>query len=113
MDGELAVMMSGAGLMVRVKLWGVLPPELAAVMVKEWLATVPSAGLPARVPVALPLSVKVTPPGRVPLTARVGVGEPVVVTGKVNVLPTVAVVLAALVKAGPVPEEVTVTTPAT
>jgi len=46
------------------------------------------------------LSTKVTPLGSVPVSVRVGVGVPVVVTENVPVAPTVNVVLLALVIAG-------------
>ena len=43
----------------------------------------PAAGVPARVAVPLPLSTKVTPAGRRPVSLRAAVGKPVVVTVKV------------------------------
>ncbi len=57
----------------------------------------PAAGVPASTPVA---GVKVTPLGKVPLTLKVGDGKPVFVTVKLPALPTVNVVLFALVIAG-------------
>ena len=51
--------------------------------------------------VPLPLSLKVTGLGNDPESLRVGVGKPVVVTVKVPALPTVKVVLLALVIASP------------
>jgi len=61
---------------------------------------VPEAGIPLRVPVPLWLSTKVTPLGSAPISVRVGVGVPVVVTENVPAAPTVNVVLLALVIAG-------------
>ena len=52
-------------------------------------------------PVPLPLSRNVTPDGSEPETASAGVGLPVVVTVNVPGLPTVKVVVAALVIVGP------------
>ena len=57
----------------------------------------PVAGVPEMVAVPLPLSLKVTGFGNDPESLRVGVGEPVVVTVKVPAVPTVKVVLLALV----------------
>ena len=54
----------------------------------------PAAGVPDREAVPLPLSTKVTPVGRVPVSARAGVGLPVVVTVKLPAPPTVKVVVA-------------------
>jgi len=48
------------------------------------------------------LSLKVTPLGSVPVSAREGVGAPVVVTEKVPTVPTVNVVRLALVMTGAV-----------
>ena len=57
-------------------------------------------GVPEKVAVPLPLAVKVTPVGSVPVRASVGAGYPVVVTVKLKAVPTVALALAALVMAG-------------
>jgi hypothetical protein len=46
------------------------------------------------------LFTNVTPPGSAPVSVRVGVGDPVVVTVKLPAVPTVNVVLFALVIAG-------------
>ena len=62
--------------------------------------TPPAVGVPARVAVPLPLLVKVTPVGRVPLSAMEGVGVPVDVTVKVPAVPLVKVLLAAEVMVG-------------
>ncbi len=43
----------------------------------------------------LPLSTSVTPPGKLPVSLRLGVGEAVVVTVKLPAPPTVKVVLLA------------------
>ena len=61
----------------------------------------PAPGVPASVPVPLWLSVKVRPVGSVPVSVRVGVGVPVVVIENVPAVPTVNVVLLALVITGP------------
>ena len=85
---------------VRVKLWVTgLPTPLEAVIV----SVVEPAGVAvvlARVAVLSPLSTNVTPVGRVPVSVGAGVGNPVVVTVKVPDVPTVNVVLPALVIAG-------------
>ena len=62
----------------------------------------PATGVPLRVPVPLPLSTNVTPPGRVPVLVNDGVGEPVAVTVNVPAEVVVNVVLFALVIAGAV-----------
>lgn len=55
-----------------------LTPLLA---IKVMLNVPPVVGMPARVAVPLPLLVKVTPVGKLPVSARlVGIGKPVVVT---------------------------------
>src|SRR5579875_317557 len=66
-------------------------------MVIGKLPPLPAAGVPARVAVPLPLSVKVTPPGRVPVSVSAGTGEPVAVMVSLNAVPTVDVAAAALV----------------
>ncbi len=57
----------------------------------------PAAGVPLRVPVP---AVNVTPLGSAPVSLSVGVGTPAAVTVKVPAVPTVKVVLFALVIAG-------------
>jgi len=52
------------------------------------------------VPLSTPAALNVTPLGSVPLSLRVGVGKPVAVTGNEPAVPTVNVVLLALVMAG-------------
>ena len=64
--------------------------------------------MPARVPVPLPLSVKVTPDGRVPGSVIVAVGFPVVRTENEPCVPTVKVAELALVMAGAVGTALTV-----
>ena len=78
---------------------------LLAVIVSEYVPPVPAAGVPPSVAVPFPLFVKVTPLGRVPDSLSAGVGDPVVVTVKLPAVPTVNVVLFALVIAGAVPPE--------
>ena len=97
---------------------GAVPAGLT-VSAKDWLAGEPTplvavkvigkdpdwVGVPASAPVP---GVKVTPFGRVPDSARVGVGEPVAVTVNVPAVPSVNVVWLAEVMAGGVPEVETV-----
>src|SRR6266436_5177956 len=65
------------------------------------MANVPEAvGVPLSVPVPLPLSRKVTPAGKAPLSVMLGVGNPVVVTLNVPAVPTWRVAAFALVIAG-------------
>ena len=91
---------------VNVKLWvAAVPTPLLAVRVREYVPPVPAAGVPPSVAVPFPLFVKVTPLGRVPDSLSAGVGDPVVVTVKLPAVPTVNVVLFALVIAGAVPPE--------
>jgi hypothetical protein len=86
---------------VSVKLWlAAVPTPLLAVMVKVYVPPLPDAGVPLSVAVPFPLLTKVTPLGNVPVSASVGVGDPVVVTVKLPAAPTVNVVLLALVIAG-------------
>ena len=67
----------------------------------------PVAAVPESVAVPLPLSRKRNPEGKVPVKVRAGGGKPEVVTLKVAELPTLKVVVAALVTWG---AEVTLTT---
>ena len=62
---------------------------------------VPAAGVPLKTPVAVS---KITPVGNVPVRANVGAGSPVAVTVKVPAVPTVKIVLSALVIVGAVPD---------
>ncbi len=66
----------------------------------------PAAGVPARVAVPSPLSVKVTPLGSAPVSVIAGVGLPLVVTVKLPALPAVKVVPSAEVMVGAVPSEI-------
>jgi hypothetical protein len=56
--------------------------------------------VPEIVAVPLPLSCRVSPPGRAPVSLIAGAGEPVVVTEKLKAAPTVAVAVALLVTPG-------------
>ena len=101
-DGTPMLKSLGWALTVSVKLWLNGLPAPVAVMVIGYELLEPMAGVPARVAVPLPLSVKVTPVGSGPLSANVGVGVPVVVTVKVPGAPWVKVVVLAEVMAGAV-----------
>jgi hypothetical protein len=93
----LPLVIEGGSSTVSVKLWvpfGVTP--LLAVMVKLYVPPVPAAGVPLRTPAEL----RVTPEGSVPLSLKVGAGNPSAVTLKVPLCPTVKVVLFALVMVG-------------
>jgi hypothetical protein len=65
-----------------VKAWVVVPLVLAALMVSGNEPSLAAVRVPVMVAVPFPLSVKVTPEGRVPVSVSAGVGEPVVVTVK-------------------------------
>src|SRR5271157_611600 len=97
----LALVMAGAWLTVRVKVWVAgLPTPLEAVKCREYVPPVPAAGVPLSVAVPLPLSANVTPLGKVPVSLRLACGKAVVVTVKLPAAPAVKVVLLALVMAG-------------
>ena len=86
---------------VRVKPWlADVPTPLLAVMVREYVPPLPDAGVPLSIAVPFPLSTNVTPLGSAPVSVRVGVGDPVVVTVKLPAVPTVNVVVLALVMLG-------------
>ena len=90
-----------AGLIVSVKFWeafGRVP--LAAWIDSGYEPTVPVFGIPDSVAVPFPLSTKVTPLGRAPVSFNAAVGVPVVVTLKDPAVPTWNVTAAALVMAG-------------
>jgi hypothetical protein len=86
---------------VKVKDWLAVPVEFLAVKVRRYTPLAVAPGVPASVAVPLPLLVKVKPEGNVPVWDSVGVGEPVVVTVKLNAWPPVATAEAALVIASP------------
>jgi hypothetical protein len=73
---------------------------LWALKLIEYVPAVPVAGVPLSVPVSLPLSRKVTPLGKAPVSVRIEVGKPVVVRLNEPDVPTVKVALLALVIAG-------------
>jgi len=60
----------------------------------------PDAGVPLSFPVPFPLSTNVTPLGNAPNSLRLGAGKPVVITVNDEAVPSVKVVLLALVMAG-------------
>jgi hypothetical protein len=84
-----------------VKLWlAGVPTPLLAVKVREYVPPFPEAGVPLSVAVPFPFSLNFIPLGSVPVSVSVGVGVPVVVTVKLPAVPTVNVVLFALVIVG-------------
>jgi hypothetical protein len=98
---DAADVIAGAWFTVNVNDWFAFEPTpFAAVIVNGYDPPVPAAGVPASVAVPLPLLVKVTPLGNVPVLESVGVGNPVAVTVNVPAEPTVNVVDAADVIAG-------------
>src|ERR1019366_8697060 len=86
---------------VSVNAWHVVPVEFFAVNVSAYGPLSVAAGVPDSVAIPLLLAVNVTPAGRVPACVSVGVGEPAVVTVKLNALPAVADAEFALVMARP------------
>ena len=71
----VALVMAGGWPTITVSVWvafGLTP--LAAVRLSEYVPPEPAAGVPLRVAVPLPLSVKLTPPGRVPVLVIAGTG---------------------------------------
>jgi hypothetical protein len=100
----LALVITGAALgvfTVSVKLWvaGVATPFVAVIVI-EYVPPLPEAGVPLRVAVPLPLSLKVTPLGRAPVSVNDGDGKPVVNTVNDAEAPVLNVVLLGLVMAG-------------
>ena len=99
-----ALVIAGADpplLIVNVKLCvAAVPIPLLAVNVIGYVPGVPAAGVSVSVPVPSPLSLNDTPLGSAPVSFKEGVGFPVVVTVKLASVPTVNVVLLALVIAG-------------
>src|SRR5437016_1771781 len=81
---------------------------LLAVNVTGKVLPTPAVGIPASFPLPFPLSMKVTPLGRAPVSVKDGVGLPVAVTVKVPAVPTTSVILFALVIAGGVEGGLTV-----
>ena len=73
---------------------------LFAVIVRGYDPPIFAAGVPLKVAVPLPLSTNVTPVGNAPASLSAGFGLPVVVTVNVPAMPTVKVVVAALVIVG-------------
>jgi len=65
-----------------------------------YVLPVPAAGVPPKVPVPFPLSVKVIPLGSGPASVRLGAGELVAVTVNAPVVPATNVTLLALVIVG-------------
>ncbi len=94
------LVMAGACRTVIVSVCWTEPYALVAVSGTAYVPAV--VGVPDRVPVPLPLSVKVTPGGRLD-QPRLGAGDPLVVTVKLNAVPAVPVALLALVNAGASP----------
>jgi len=95
------LVITGAVFTVRVKLCAAgVPTPLLAVKLRGYMAAVPDAGVPLNVPVPLPLSTKVTPLGSAPVSVRADTGKPVVITVNEEDVPTVNVVLLALVMTG-------------
>jgi uncharacterized membrane protein len=92
-----ALVMARACPIVNVKSWLALDPmPLWALMVMEYVPPVFAVG----VPLSVPPGARVTPAGSVPVSLKLGAGNPVAVTGNELLLPTVNVVAAALVTAG-------------
>jgi hypothetical protein len=101
---EPALVITGAWLTVSVNAWvafGFTP--LAAVKLSEYDPPAPAEGVPARVAVPSPLSVKPSPAGNTPVREITGVGVPVVVTVNEPAEPTVNVVALALEMVGALP----------
>jgi len=100
------LVIAGAWSTVRANDWMASDPTpFDPVMVNGVVPPVPAAGVPANVAVPSVWSVNVTPSGNVaPPSERATAGpgaKPVVLTVKVPAWPTVNVVVAALVMAGP------------
>src|SRR5664280_1803881 len=89
--------MVGIWATVSLKVCVAVPPEFVAEMVIVYSPPVPALGVPDNEAVPLPLSVKVSPAGRLPVSVSAGCGAPLVLTVKLKVEPTVAVADAALV----------------
>jgi hypothetical protein len=88
----------------RAKAWlAGVPTPLLAVKVREYVPSVPDAGVPPSAAVPFPLSTNVTPVGSAPVSVRDGVGIPVAVTVKLPAVPVASDALLALVIAAPTP----------
>jgi hypothetical protein len=95
------LVIAGAWFTVSVNAWVAgEPTPLLAVIVNGYVPAVPEAAVPLNVAVPFPLLTNVTPVGRAPASVREGVGVPVAVTVKLLAVPTVNVVLLALVIVG-------------
>jgi hypothetical protein len=100
----LVLVITGPWLTVSVKLCvAAVPTPLLAVIVIAKVPPVPDAGVPASVAVPFPLLTNVTPLGSAPDSVKEGFGVPVELTVKLPAEPTVNVVPAVLVMAGPWP----------
>jgi hypothetical protein len=96
-----ALVIVGASFTVSIKGCVAVPAELLAVKVIGYVPPVPAGGVPLSVAVPLLLAVNVRPGnGQGEAQPKPGVGVPVAVTVNVPVVPTVNVVLAALVIIG-------------
>jgi len=94
----------GASFTVRVKFWvasGSKP--LVAIKTSGYSPPLPAVGVPLRLAVPFRLSVKLIPPGKVPVKLNVGEGYPLLVKANDPGVPTKNVVLFELVIAGPSP----------
>src|SRR5205823_5546445 len=76
------------------------PMPLLAVNVTGKVLPTPAVGIPASFPLPFPLSMKVTPLGRAPVSVKDGAGKPVVSTANNPEVPNVKAALLRLVKAG-------------
>ncbi len=83
--------MLAASSTTRVKPWLTEPAPLVAVIVIGYTPPVPAAGVPSKLAVPLPLSTKVRPVGKAPVSVKLGTGLPASVTVKLNDVPTMAV----------------------
>ena len=91
--------MAGAWPTTIVRLWVAFGAMLLAAVMSRVIVPV-AVGVPDSRAVPLPLSTKVSPAGRAPVSVIAGVGEPVVVTAKAPAVPRVKSAAAALVMVG-------------
>jgi hypothetical protein len=82
-----ALVTAGAWFTVNVKVWVAVWTPFAAVNVNGYVPPEFAAGVPARVAVPPPLSVKLTPAGSVPLKLSAGAGTPTAVIVNVPAVP--------------------------